>query len=361
MVSGTLTNRPRPNDNRLGGLNPVTGGAWTSKLGIGASLDVTTLVFQPSQASKSAILTITNPQPANNYRAGAHPRESVANTMKLGDDGVTLQFRTGGPTFADMPGEEITNVLEVWRFLHLETDSMAAPDDPGDGPFGPDPAPDDEDPGNIAGISPSPIVVEKFFEANIWVYEIYDDCTAPDVCDDSPFRHNVGKDATARSDAASIRDHSNDEWFWVVQTLAAYEPEDDLDFDPEYSNWQGGYSFENDNQGNGAFVILLTEVARDLSTAPASQNPPWTQVTIGLPTLLQRMLLHELGHQMGGFWHDRQSPFTVKDEGPMSRENVLRGDESANMFTPRQLGRIQTAIKPGVYTDEPMQPPSPLP
>lgn len=239
--------------------------------------------------------------------------------------------------------------------LHIESDSMAAPGD-NDGPFGLDePLPDDPNPGDLAPVDPDEMIVAKKFEPASILLKA--DLANYDVDEDIAFVHNLGKTEVAAHEATSVRNVSNDKWFWTIQTIAAYEPVVALDFDDEMK-WLGGYAYNDaeDPTGNGAFIYLFTEVLRDINAFPGIPDV-FKEITLTDRELLQRVLLHEIGHQMGGFWHPQEvlrSDQTRTDEGPMNPDNNLYKDEAANQFTPRQLGRIQSTPLPGVFGGEAM-------
>ncbi|MGI8977742.1 MAG: hypothetical protein ACR2FY_00810 [Pirellulaceae bacterium] len=158
-----IKNKTRPRDNRLGGVNGDTPAA--SNIDIGGSLDKIQLVFKKDvDITKTSVLTIAAPQPGNNYIVAATDKKNVA-TVSFDTDGVsvveTIQKRAkvrADPT--RLPPNRVSSILEVWRTLHIESDSMAAPNAKTDGPFGMEqPQPNDPNPGNIPKVDPSDIIV----------------------------------------------------------------------------------------------------------------------------------------------------------------------------------------------------------
>ena len=61
-------------------------------------------------------------QPCNNFKVAAHCSKRYIDYVMFADDGVTL--KADGPTGPDAPQ---TDLLTVWRKLHVERDSMGAP------------------------------------------------------------------------------------------------------------------------------------------------------------------------------------------------------------------------------------------
>ncbi|MGI8980414.1 MAG: hypothetical protein ACR2FY_14395 [Pirellulaceae bacterium] len=179
--------------------------------------------------------------------------------------------------------------------------------------------------------------------------------------EDIPFVHNLGEADVGNRKAHLVRNVSNDKWFWSIQTIASYEPDAGRDFDADKTPWLAGYAFNNqtDANGKGAYIYLFTEVLRDINAYPGDPPPyppGFKEITLDDAVLVQRSLLHEIGHEMGGFHHSGATAdqSTVKDEGPMDTNNLLYGNDMDLQFTPRQLGRIQSAILVGAYGSQPL-------
>jgi hypothetical protein len=167
-------------------------------------------------------------------------------------------------------------VLTVWRFLHVERDSYAAPgaaevfDGAGVGN-------DDVDPGNL-GDADIAWAVREYRRAYV---EMVDDLGALDTRDEIAFVHNLA-DAAAAATGNGVRDAGSLERFWVVHVVSAYEGETTEDFDPNTEGATTGFS--------PASCMIYTETIRDV----AVNWPGSVAAAVRLP----RTVLHETIHRV---------------------------------------------------------------
>jgi hypothetical protein len=129
--------------------NVKAGGA----LDIGAKLMTSDFAAETEQAvltgdgvTKEVIigLQLTALQPGNTYKVVAHCSQEYVDGVKFAADGKTL--KVGKPDGPDVPPQFQTDLVTIWRTLHVEQDSMAAPD------FTKGPAPSRIESGNITAI-----------------------------------------------------------------------------------------------------------------------------------------------------------------------------------------------------------------
>ena len=184
-----------------------------------------------------------------------------------------------------IPEAQRTDMLTVWRKLHVEVDSMgeAVVSTPDDAYFADVPSPD----------------LSMYNDAFFWAYTE----TAQDTGHDdsqTAFTQSFATDAAEKSHVLGpIQGSRNDDHlkWWVVYILGAYEPVDsapdpwpDWDDDNDDDDEEGlvGGTWPTDSTGlpgpDGSLVYQ--EVARDVAA----------QHAMGVAAIPPRVALHEIGH-----------------------------------------------------------------
>ncbi|MGI8981335.1 MAG: Calx-beta domain-containing protein [Pirellulaceae bacterium] len=337
----TKTLRRKPNDNRDGFGGYAKGG----------DLESDHMVFQASQTVKTVGYTIYIPQPGNNYRVSVSGHLAYINAHTLSDDGISiLSGPTGGFAVAS---NRVTDTLTVWRTLHIERDSMGKPN--ASDTFNQDQPFDDlpPSPWNLRDADIS-MLAEWFLPANIDVIADLATYDVKDGTDPNFFMHNIeGPDlnsdtpqGAAFARFAAMKDVANSTSFWSVQVIGAYEGSILQDFDdpqPEdvvLGTTRGG--------AESPFSVIYLETIRDFTRYISLRDYPRT---FGGETADERaricekrVTVHEVAHNF--FGGHGNPPTDAANTGIMDKDILLYGSNAENRFTPRQLGRLQSRIKP---------------
>ena len=303
----TQANAPEDNVMAGGGAAPNGGGHLTPQ---------ETLTVPANATSGRVSFHVSSPQPGNNFVVVASGREEYLDQLQFGADGVTLVRQQSG----NIPSSVHTPVLTVWRTLHVELDSMAAPaadPDPNEFPGagqGAGAFQDDEYPGDVGAANngdfamPSlAFLTSEFERGNVAVQaDILDGPDDPDQQDDIAFVHNLGDAAYG----AAVIDVPYNTSFWTVQVFAAYEGPSDVDFDPNAGTARMGQSINHT-------VTIYLETIRDLAA-----NLPGA---VDADRLRQRNVLHEVMHQFGYMAHDDAVMNPVICATGPDQDNALTG------------------------------------
>jgi hypothetical protein len=329
---------PQDLDNRFGSV--VTGG--------GGFLLNDQISFAAGQAAKTNPFKILAIQPGNNFNVGATIHQAWANTpyMHLS---FTNRVAIEG---VKMTPAHSTEVLTVWRTLHVERDSMGEPDPIYD-LFDPTPAPGWDDP------EPTPwdvrdadigLLAESFRPANI---DVSADLQAYDITDGWDidfFARNVIDEADVNASAEDMRDVRNNNAFWTVQVIGAYEFADE-DFDHPDKGTTFGILYGADEP----FALVFLEAIRDRAAFAGSVDYPVTfgsNATEREMILDRRTVVHEVAHAFLGYHfyiNTYQDPTHPSNYGIMNIIVDLFGTPQDFRFEPEQLGIIQSQLKPHTY------------
>jgi len=255
---------------------------------------------------------------------GANTAERNVNKLRIVNKQVT-----GTPEAREVRSSAsyVSNVLLVWRFLHTELDSYAAP---GAGVVfdGACVGNADVNPGDL-GNSDTTLMVAEYRRAFV---EAVDDLGTLDATDDATFVRNLS-DAAAAAKGNAMRDQASLDRFWVVQVVSAYEGESIEDFDGEgTATW--GFA-----PGADGPCLIYHETIRDTSASCAGV-PNWAG-TVAAGVLEQRIVLHESLHRFA-MSHDGGA----HDTGPLSANTNRSGTAAQNQINAPQIDNIRDQQRP---------------
>jgi hypothetical protein len=123
--------------------------------------------------------------------------------------------------------------------------------------------------------------------------------------------------------------------FWTVQLIYGYEFIDDADYDNNLEGWVAGIAA---GLGSDGPTFVFFEVLRDL----AAHNP-LVGAEVSYQDLLERTSLHEVAHRFDMRHFDGDG---LGSEGVLDVDVNLSGTDAENVFTLRQLARIQATDHP---------------
>lgn len=244
----------------------------------------------------------------------------------------------------------MSEMLTVWRKLHVERDHMAAPKLPADGPFGgAGLGNDDVDPG---GPIPDPsleLMITNYRPAYI---EVVDDLGPRNKIKELPFVHNLPMDsATSIPFANRSRDVNSQPTYWVIQIVGAYEGDVGADNDPApfdvapqpptYGVTPGAGNGLKDANGNlrtpeQGPCLVFTETIRD---GLAEFGLPWLRPTPAEGAL--RVAFHESLHTFN-ILHGT----LPGDDPPMTYEAFLSPAREMMTLTPALLAWLRSTEQP---------------
>ncbi len=354
----TFKNEEEPEDNR-GGAGKFTGTFVTNgikKISVLTGQDVYTAEFQVThnpgdnfrvvaQSQAESFQIIENPDEALDKKVVAgHTlsreernanKQRIINTKKITGVDASQDPRDWELPKTDKLGQPVmvaTPTLTVWRFLHLELDSMIAPVN-----FqatAEDPAPPVE-PAKPASLGktvlryPDTSFLEEAFKPSyIRVkndlvengLDKQDGYGVPDGQGGVEFAPNIlpkGNFGAAKvplqynlqfnlADSTTIRDVRSHEAFWVVQIVSAYEQLDgensnDPDGDWPSINWNPILG-DTPNPGKDMPCYIFSETIRDIAGKSGKDDatPTRTHTANGDPAVIEkRIVAHEPGHRFG--------------------------------------------------------------
>ncbi len=291
-----------PKDNVCGFTNPgpAQSGDICGDLGMeGPDIDADgkiRLEIQAGQTSRTSdSLSITQPQPGNNFVAAGATNEFDRNSLQLAkSDGKTPVLVRGSPGIENsIPATHKTPIMEVWRTLWIESDSMDAPG-ASDGPFDGDAGCTGcDDPRNTPSTPTINALYNLLIAANIEVrllpaqYNL-----TPTIA----FQHNLdpgqpgGPDGYLNVDTPG-RDVNSETRFWVIRMLGAYEGGVNQDNDPDGSAIMLGYAPQPRNT-----TYVFDETIRDYHDMLAGSQ----SYVVSLDTTVDRVSAHEALHRFFG-------------------------------------------------------------
>jgi hypothetical protein len=334
-----------PNDTYEATMSPVISpddnrviSAGVGDLAIGGTLSDTVLTYMPDDQIKTTTLSIESPQPGNNFIGLAYPKRHAeawndADKVEFDSDGVTLRTLTGG----FVPTENKTKILDVWRTLWVELDSM---NNPAGGSFGAT----DPNPGDLGNVSID-LLPPNFWPAQIEVRKVVEGATLPadDIKDDRFFYHYL-EDVPAepmmhygRGAANDVRDVPARADLWVIHLIHGYEDARSNDFDDEYVN-NLGLSIPGTSS---AFVFAETIRQRAAWVSdPNDENDP--ENSVDADRLQKRAALHEAGHLMGAVHGEGKQHGIMDPEGA----KLESWTDNEATFQIQHFGTFQWKISP---------------
>ncbi|MEX2173757.1 MAG: hypothetical protein WD872_05300 [Pirellulaceae bacterium] len=278
-------------------------------------------------ATETEVLTITKPQPGNNFLAVAHHTEATFAKLFFREDGLTL-FYFFDMDKRDVPAAHLSPLLEVWRTLWVESDHMGSPDAHG------------ATPGTFGGVTddvsmtpPKPTIEmlgQLLYPAKVFVAYAHPE---DDTRDETLFVHNKS-DTTVHP---PVRDIESAKHFWHIHMLGAYEWKVELDNDNEVlpdTNTEDFLVGWSEPDGNDPTNFVFYETIRDIHAEP--QLPGMVE----LPVLEDRVSAHEALHRFFG-WHGTRPE---ADEGIMHAPTAMT--EETIVLTGRQIQVIQKTTWP---------------
>jgi hypothetical protein len=260
----------------------------------------------------------------NTQDVGANTAVRNANKLKIVNKQVT---GTPGTREIRRSTNYVSNVLLVWRVLHTELDSYAAP---GGGVVfnGACMGDDDVNPGNL-GNSDISLMLTEYRRAFV---ETVNDLGVVDATDETAFVRNLA-DAAAAAKGNVVRDRASLNRFWVVQIVSAYEGESAEDFDGEgTATW--GFA-----PGNDGPCLIYHETIRD-TAASCAGVANWAG-TVAAGVLETRIVLHESLHKFA-MSHDGGA----HDTGPLSANTNRSGTAAQNQINAPQIDNIRDQQRP---------------
>jgi hypothetical protein len=296
-------------------------------------------------------------QPGDNFRiAGYGDRDFVAGLLNHDNslnNGATeaerntnkqqivfrFYFDDPSPGFGEVailqPDRYASKTLTVWRFLHVERDSMGPP-----GPdelFGPD---------DVVSTNPaSPDIALMQTNYRPAFIEVLDDLAALDTRDEIPFVHNL---ESAAAPTAALRDVPSLNRFWVVNLVGSYEGPAAADNDPNGESAVLGFTTPPGGSDGPAHIYY--ETIRDVRAylAVLAAGDPTQPMPADEDTLVRRTVLHESGHRFNMVHSSPPDPVNNPgDQGPLrTLPNNVFGTDADNQFTPAQLNVIRLVDRP---------------
>lgn len=313
-----IAGSPHANTKYIGDDNRGTVGSTIGSVVVPGGFDVAKTLYD-----------LKTPNAGDNFRVFATTDLTVMNAVHVDPDyqsGLSSVngFRTAQDQKPDI--KYSSPVLAIWRKLHVERDSMAAP--PAGEPFGG--ATDDVDPGGALANPSIDLAQTNFRDAFI---EVVDDLGALDMRDGVSWKHNVEL-VNFVPVMMEKQDVQGDADFWVHWVIGAYEGPVNADFDDDPAGtspvYGGTYS------GVGSLIFL--ETLRDRSAFPGPDPPK----SVAFEENVRRTVLHEMAHIFAGLEGDEGH----QTGGPLSDDNNNFGDDAANKLTPVQIDLIRDETNP---------------
>jgi hypothetical protein len=296
-------------------------------------------VFGPTMQLNHKDMTITEPQPGNNYIAAAHTSLTKLRSLEFApEDGTTLTYRDADAVSHDVPSNNLSPLLEVWRALWVETDHMEGPG-PAHGPFTGEPGCGACDDVRLTPGDPTiQTLAALLAPANVKVRPLN---PGYDLHDTIPWEHNK-----VDTRAFGTRDVPSKRYFWTVHLVGAYEWWEELDNDnepavgpdPNTEQFVAGWSEHGGGANPSNFVFF--ETARDIRAEPQWGKNPADPQMVALDLLLDRIAAHEALHRFFG-WHGTD---TAADEGIMDAEELATALSIS--LTGRQIRIVQAKDHP---------------
>lgn len=280
-------------------------------------------------------------KPGDNFRvvATVDPRMDLSTgVVAKKDDGQSagVYFVATGDAVSDGQAATVrSDLLTIWRKLHIERDHMGAPS-------AGEVFPVDELFNTIGEVNPNGPIADLPLDDAITGFrpayiEVVDDLAQWNADTVYPFIHNLLPEAGASLDFAdAIRNVPSQAAFWTVQVIGAYEGPagEDNDVNGEGLNF-GITPTAGINAGlnlsTGRPIFVFTEVIRDVKADTTNFAG-----LVAEGELLKRVTYHEIVHQFGLI---HTIPPGIGDEGPLNPANETAA--AALPLTPNQLDHIR--------------------
>jgi hypothetical protein len=301
----------------------------------GSSIGGPLPAFTDNQGVALFQLRVTSHKPGDNFRAVATLDPGSLSNVEAkqnDEDRAGVYFKNTG---AAIPGGNARTVksemLTVWRRLHVERDHMKAPVLPEDGPFdGEGVGNDDVNPnGPIANPSIN-LMVTNYKPAYIEVVDDINFDLGWNTRKELKFYHNL-EDAEEAPVGNLSRDVFSQVDYWVVQIVGSYEGPvlNDRDPDTEPATLRLG----NAPPVTDGPCHIYQETIREASAKFAG--------AVDETTLRTRITLHESLHRFNLYHGDLYG-----DEGPLFPAINLYGTDDDQAITLGQLGVIRSVDRP---------------
>lgn len=174
-----------------------------------------------------------------------------------------------------------------------------------------------------------------------------------DVKDNIAFKNYFATESGIAA-AETVRDVKSEEYFWVVQTIDAYEHAVDFDNDTpgpdsqgntdtrDAGAWFAGYAhIQNGDSANTIYHETIRDVHAEGQT---SDNTPTGQPLVPLPTHMRILVAHESLHRFLGYHTESADVNAVHNSFIMSRQSQF--DVTLAVLSPKQLRFIQNQKLP---------------
>ena len=309
-----------PNDHEPTSHKPNDNFGGTAGGDRGMSPAQTSISLVAEETTSTVQMTITKPQPGNNFITAVHHRDKgVLNNYRFDDNGRTLYLMHQGNR-RDVPDEFQTQLLTVWRTLWMELNAMVAPDDV-------NPAPP---------LPPIGLTQTSLQAALIEVRPLPAEYNRTDAMPDDdtgtlPFRRNLEMQGAAKF-LNQVRDEDSERYFWVVHVVGAYQGPESLNYPSDTGRVLLGYAFLK--MTDGPIAVYFETIRRVAANYPGAVDEQ---------VIRERLVLHEVLHRFLG---PHGAPGA--DEGVMNIEpTVLTGTALENQLTPRQIRLMHEQRYPG--------------
>jgi len=258
---------------------------------------IITMIIGTGEKSNFVDLQVTR-QPGDNFKVVAAFDEDFLKQLRNtdGSDGLEIFEKFVN---AKLLNEKMSSdVLTVWRILHLEMDHMAAPhpiiqfDGAGTGN-------DDVGPGQPGAAAifdltgavkqPDTSLLNPTLNTQYIFVNTIPEVPGLDDTDDLTFTKNLPRSLMEKAGAV-VRDVPSTPTFWVFHIIGVYEGPTSSDNDDPGDSALSGTATDADNKGQ-EYAFIFLETIRDIT---ALINPTFAT----LDQVEQRVVIHEVGHLM---------------------------------------------------------------
>ncbi len=258
---------------------------------------IITMIIGGGEKSNFVDLQVTR-QPGDNFKVVASFDEDFLNQLRNTDgiDGLEIFEKFVN---AKLLNEKMSSdVLTVWRILHLEIDSMGAPHPivkfDGAGVGNDDVGPKQAGAAAIFDLTgavkqPDTSLLNPTLNTQYIFVNTIPEVSGLDETDKLTFTKNLPVSLMNKAGAV-VRDVPSAPTFWAVHIIGAYEGPTSKDNDPTAESALLGRAKDSSLE-KPTTIFMFLETIRDLH---ADQNPVGTTVT----QVLQRSTVHEVGHSL---------------------------------------------------------------